>query len=38
LKNKVFEYYTTKITSINLDFETMIKITYTYFEIIQVRE
>jgi hypothetical protein len=38
LKSKVLEYYTTKIAGINLDFETMIKITYAYFEITQVRE
>jgi hypothetical protein len=38
LKSKVLEYYTTKITSINLDFETIIKITYTYFKITQVQE
>jgi hypothetical protein len=34
LKGKVLEYYTTKITSINLDFETIIKMTYAYFKII----
>jgi hypothetical protein len=34
LKSKVLEYYTTKITGINLDFEIIIKITYVYFEII----
>jgi hypothetical protein len=33
LKSKVLEYYTTKIAGINLDFETIIEITYTYFEI-----
>jgi hypothetical protein len=38
LKGKILEYYTTKITSINLDFETIIEITYVYFEIIQIRE
>ena len=37
LKNKALEYYTTKITSINLDFEIIIKITYVYFEITQVQ-
>jgi hypothetical protein len=34
LKSKVLEYYTTKITGINLDFKTIIKITYAYFKII----
>jgi hypothetical protein len=38
LKSKAFEYYTTKITSINLDFETIIKMTCIYFEIVQIRE
>jgi hypothetical protein len=36
LKSKVLEYYTTKIVGINLDFETMIKITYAYFKIVQI--
>jgi hypothetical protein len=34
LKSKVLEYYITKITSMNLDFETMIEMTYAYFEIV----
>jgi hypothetical protein len=38
LKGKALEYYTTKITGINLDFETMIEITYAYFKITQVQE
>jgi hypothetical protein len=38
LKGKTLEYYITKITGINLDFEIMIKITCVYFEIIQVQE
>jgi hypothetical protein len=33
LKSKVLEYYTTKIAGMNLDFETIIEITYAYFEI-----
>jgi hypothetical protein len=38
LKSKAFEYYTTKIAGINLDFKTIIEITYVYFEIVQVQE
>jgi hypothetical protein len=34
LKSKALEYYITKITGINLDFETIIKITCAYFETI----
>jgi hypothetical protein len=33
LKSKVLEYYTIKITSINLDFEIIIEMTCVYFEI-----
>jgi hypothetical protein len=38
LKDKALEYYTTKIASMNLDFETIIEMTCSYFEIVQVRE
>jgi hypothetical protein len=34
LKSKTLEYYTTKIAGMNLDFEIMIEITYTYFKIV----
>jgi hypothetical protein len=34
LKGKALEYYITKITSINLDFKTIIEMTCAYFEIV----
>jgi hypothetical protein len=34
LKGNTLEYYTIKIAGINLDFKIMIKMTYTYFEIV----